>query len=345
MKRSYSYNTFDSPPEEVVENYEGQDLTKLPRLKYNLTELNCSHNRLESFESLGHLPGNIIKLNCSFNLLPKLSYLPPLRELNCSFNRITSFPERLPSSLIVFNCEGNELTILPEYIPHSLKIFNCSANKLTVLPESLPKRELTSLYCGANKLTSLPKIPKILYAKDGEYNGYLLFLTCEENQLKELPNLPNSLMGLNFANNPLTKFPKIDSIDTTGGWRIRPLKYLTISVYQVLILPGNILNTTYILTIVDEKNGYDKDKSIECFKIIQQLKQELKKPRIVCDQFIEECQQFNEFIKSTTPKSSPKSSSRSTTPKSSPKGSSKGSSKSKKEGGSKHKGSKTLKKP
>ena len=355
-----SYGSYDSDEEEeLVAKYEGQDLTILPPLKYNLKELNCSHNRLSSFSSLGNLPRDLKKLNCSYNLLPSLGGLPALlQELNCSFNSITILPLRLPSSIIDFNCAGNDLTSLPEYLPLSLKIFNCSDNKLTVLPESLTESKVSSLYCGANKLTSLPKMPKIRNAKDGEYNSHLLYLMCEENQLEELPDLPNSLIGLNFANNPLTKFPEIDKIETTKGWRPRVVGYLTISVYQVLILPKNILMTTGILTIVDEKHVYDKDKSIKCFEIIEELKKELVKLGIICKEIIEECHQFNEFIKSTTPKSSPKGSSRSTTPKSSPKGSSKGSSrsttrksspkgssKSEKIGGSKHKGRKTLKKP
>jgi hypothetical protein len=92
----------------------------------------------------------------------------------CWRSKIREFPDSgFPASLVMVDCSRNELTHLP-VLPAGLKYLNCSHNRITRLPE-LPK-SMTKLVCHFNELTELPKIPE-------------------------------SLIVLNFAANPIQRYP------------------------------------------------------------------------------------------------------------------------------------------
>lgn len=95
--------------------------------------------------------------------------------------------------------------------------------------------KVTILKCGNNDLEQLPELPE-----------GLLQLHCQQNELSSLPTLPNSLLHLNCTGNKLEKLPK--NIPTH-------LKYLDCSSNPIrklqLILPPNLEYLNISNTLID----------------------------------------------------------------------------------------------
>ena len=123
---------------------------------------------------------------------------------------------------------NNELLITSENIDElyylrdnpdfsDIKYLICDDNKLTYLPVFLPPG-LAVLSCHNNKLTSLPDLPRKLNVLDCDNNELtslpdlpirLKKLDCTNNKLTSLPKLPNTLAVLDCRNNELTSLPDI----------------------------------------------------------------------------------------------------------------------------------------
>ena len=79
------------------------------------------------------IPANITQLNCSNNRLTELQGLPAgLQFLWCDNNQLTSLPD-LPAGLISLHCHNNQLIKLPQ-LPDRLIHLLCQHNRLTSLP-------------------------------------------------------------------------------------------------------------------------------------------------------------------------------------------------------------------
>ena len=122
-------------------------------------------------EILTIFPPNITEINCSGNRLRTLPYLPPnLRRLICSNNALICLPE-LPQSLTLLDCSKNYLTELPEVEHTSLTHLICSENMLQTIP-ALPLK-LRCLSCHTNTLEYLPEMPKTLILLWSQFNPTL----------------------------------------------------------------------------------------------------------------------------------------------------------------------------
>jgi hypothetical protein len=73
--------------------------------------------------------------------------------------------------------------------------------KLTYIPNLLQFKNLISLSCQNNELTSLPELPNSLEN-----------LNCKNNQLLSLPKLPENLLELRCSYNKLTSLPELNNI-------------------------------------------------------------------------------------------------------------------------------------
>ena len=209
------------------------DLKFLPKLPVGLRNLDCSHNHLER---LPKLPVGLHDLNCSGNDLKFLPKLPvKLRFLNCSGNDLSCLPT-LPVELELLDCSVNQLTSLPE-LPIGLKFLECSCNnKLFALPrlndklKTLvciqcnlyglpPLQNLETLGCQNNDIRNLPELPNTLVYLTCSFNKLeylpslnecLFHLECDNNKLKELPPLPDTLELIDCEHNHLTEFPSLN---------------------------------------------------------------------------------------------------------------------------------------
>jgi Leucine-rich repeat (LRR) protein len=83
-------------------------------------------------------------------------------------------------------------------IPDDTMHFNCSFRKLSVIPELSKLKLLLTLECRENNLTELPELPQSL-----------LWLYCCYNQLTELPELSQKLVTLWCSHNDLTELPEL----------------------------------------------------------------------------------------------------------------------------------------
>lgn len=162
----------------------------------NLKILNVSEKNIRSLAGLEGFAG-LEQLICNANQLTSLPELPTKLEwLFCNNNKITQLP-KLPESLQLLFCAGNELETIPP-LPTSLMRLICGSNKLKALPENLPGT-LHLIDCSRNQITHLPQM---------DYIPYLRFLYCNDNQLKQLPEL-SPLFTLKCANNQLKSLPRL----------------------------------------------------------------------------------------------------------------------------------------
>lgn len=106
--------------------------SKLPELPYALEKLDCSYNRIYSFD-FEQFPINLIHLDCNNCRLTELPELPPkLESLNCNHNKITHIQFRLPKTLKRLECNNNIITKLP-HIHEGLTYIDCSDNNIQEL--------------------------------------------------------------------------------------------------------------------------------------------------------------------------------------------------------------------
>ena len=126
----------------------GLNLTEIPHFPRNVTEINCSGNRLRI---LPDLPPNLKRFNCSKNVLSSLPILPPsLTMLDCSKNYIDALPDIEHTAITHLICSENVLECLP-LLPLKLRCLSCHTNKLQTLPE-MP-RTLMLLWAQFNQLS------------------------------------------------------------------------------------------------------------------------------------------------------------------------------------------------
>lgn len=155
----------------------------------NITELDCSDNKLTAFNIYG-CP-TLQKLNCSKN---------SFAELYCENNKLTSLDIQNCTVLQSLNCSGNELSLLDVQSCTALQSLDCSSNKLTSL-DVRGCSNLSSLYCIYNKLTSL----------DVHGLAELRYLYCRYNELASL-----NVRDCSKLHTLMTESNKLTSLDVRG---------------------------------------------------------------------------------------------------------------------------------
>ena len=185
--------TADGSPVQV----EGCTVTELPSgeeiflealgdavvLKGNITELDCSSNRLTSLD-VRELIG-LRTLFCNDNRLTALNVrrLTALQELDCSSNAIASIDVRGLTGLCMLYCDNNRLTSLDVQGLTALQLLVCSDNQLTALNvQGLPA--LQALVFQHNRLEedALIRILNSLPDRKTDEEGLAVFYTEEDNQ-------------------------------------------------------------------------------------------------------------------------------------------------------------------
>jgi len=119
----------------------------------DVTELNCSYNRLTSLHGIEKLT-KLTELYCFKNKLTSLTRIDKLQnlsKLNCSYNNLTNL------------YEIKKLT--------NLTLLNCSYNYLVSLNEIEKLTKLTKLYCYNNNLVSLYGIEKLVNLTEIYFNN------------------------------------------------------------------------------------------------------------------------------------------------------------------------------
>ena len=147
------------------------DITSIPALPSNLTELHCSETKITS---LPDLPSSLTYLDCSYTQITFLPDLPSgLTHLDCQDTPITSLPD-LPFGLTKLDCSVTQLTSLPT-LPSGPLFLICYRTKITF--------SNWGYYPYSKKTTSLP--PE-------------LWLWCDDSQFMELLLPPPKLKSISI---------------------------------------------------------------------------------------------------------------------------------------------------
>jgi Leucine-rich repeat (LRR) protein len=103
-------------------------------------------------------------------------------------------------------------------LPNDIEKIDIHRMNLTYIPPLDRFTKLQILYCSNNELTNLPILPdklEILDCSDNELTEFpnlpntLKYLDCSYNKLTELPQLPNTLENLDCSYNQLTELPNL----------------------------------------------------------------------------------------------------------------------------------------
>ena len=154
------------------------DFEKLP----NLQKLNCSYNKLKSFDGIEKI-SNLTEFNCSCNQLTSLEGIEKLHNLttlHCGHNQLSSL---------------KEIENLP-----NLTVLYCGFNQLKSLNGIENLHNLEYLHCDYNQLTSLNGVENLHNLK---------YLCCDHNQLTSLNSISNlrNLEYINYSGNPIDHIP------------------------------------------------------------------------------------------------------------------------------------------
>lgn len=248
-------------------------LTSLPSLPSTLQTLNCSNNKITSFNNLqncsslktlncsnnqisstSNLPTNIETLNCSSNKFSTLglnnrsslksliaSNNTSMTTLNCYSNALTSLDVSGCSSLTNLDCKSNQLTSLGT-LPTSLQTLNCSSNKLSGTMTFSNRSALKSLNISYNtSLTTLYCYSDALTTLNVTGCSALAYLDCHSNQITSLGSLPNSLQEINCSSNKLS-----GSLSLTGRSALKTLNIGSNPNLTSLDCYSNALTTLYV---------------------------------------------------------------------------------------------------
>jgi len=187
----------------------------------HVTELDCSHCGITSFEGLN--APNLTALYCSYNNLTSFQHLncPMLTTLDCSYNNLTSFQHLNCPMLTTLDCSLNNLTSFQHLNCPMLTTLDCSYNNLTSF-QHLNCPMLTTLDCSLNKLTSFQHLNcPMLTTLDCSYNNLTSFqhlncplltkLYCSGNKMTSFQHLNcPALTTLYCSYNNLTSFQHLN---------------------------------------------------------------------------------------------------------------------------------------
>ncbi|MGN0598694.1 MAG: GBS Bsp-like repeat-containing protein [Oscillospiraceae bacterium] len=170
--------------ERHVDGLGAQNLTGIEYFK-NLTDLNCSMNRISSLDL--SLNTALKTLDCSYNKLSALdiSKNTALTSLNCENNNITNLNADSNTMLQRLECADNELSSIDISKNTLLEFLSIYGNQLTELDVS-KNIKLTEINVHTNKLTSL----------ELGTNTLLKELTCTNNNLTSLDLSNNSALTI-----------------------------------------------------------------------------------------------------------------------------------------------------
>lgn len=179
---------------EVVTTASSRRLTDLQMEGcYNLTNLNCSSNNLDSLNFSNH---------------------KRLKRININRNKFTKIDISNLDSLSRFNCAYNELQTLDLSNNPLLSWFSCQNNKLTEL-DLTNNLVLYNFYCADNEISELINFK----------SSSLQFFNCSGNKLKNLSLEPYQyIFTLRLENNELTQlsisnisFDRVPDFDASGN--------------------------------------------------------------------------------------------------------------------------------
>jgi Leucine-rich repeat (LRR) protein len=167
----------------------------------NLTELNCSFNKITTLKELGNCI-NLQILDCSNNLITTiegLRHCVNLKTLDCSHNHITTL-EGLSNcvNLQRLCCHDNHIVTLDELINCViLQQLDCRRNNIITLEGLKNSVNLEKLYIECNRITTLEGLINCVN---------ILCIECNMNQITTLEGLSNSvnLQELYCSSNEIT---------------------------------------------------------------------------------------------------------------------------------------------
>jgi len=157
-------------------HYDGIASLKGVELFTNLTDLDCSYNKLASLDVRKNT--RLKRLVCNGNKLTKLDVgkNTQLENLDCYNNKLKTLDVSKNTRLKNLDCSYNKLTMLDMGKNTRLKKLICCNNKLTKL-DVTKSTGLKELNCFNNKLKSLNVEPL----------SRLESLTCNDNRITKLP--------------------------------------------------------------------------------------------------------------------------------------------------------------
>lgn len=191
----------------AVLDVSGNPIKQIPSLS-EFSKLNSFIFKDTELEIMPEIPDTVSHLNVDgvFNSIPKL---PAKLESLLVYAPVTSLPTPLPSTLTNLNIYNRTITSISG-LPNGITNLYCPNihfNDIRPLPSNLTS--LSCIFDTANEINSLPKTS--LESLNFEYGNVDILdlegftalerLSCDNNNIKEIRNIPNSLTSLSCRDN------------------------------------------------------------------------------------------------------------------------------------------------
>lgn len=146
------------------------------------------------------------------NIPSELFALPQLFYLTLTHNKIKKMPITITKvPLIYLNISENPIEELPELLPRTLEQFVCAKCGIKKLPDSLSVLEdLIEVIAPFNDLDAVPRLPVVEN------------LDLSHNHLKELPQMPDTVIFLDLSFNEIETIPEDWNM---FYWKPKPRSY------------------------------------------------------------------------------------------------------------------------
>jgi len=243
-----------------------KNLTKIPIIPNDITELYLQYNQITKIENLPdslrilwlngnritkieNLPSSLQELHLGNNQITKIENLSEnLQKLWLDDNQITKI-ENLPDSLQKLRLDNNQITKI-ENLPENLQILYLSCNQITKIENF--SNSLQRLCLSYNKITKIENLSDSLVELDlsgnqitkiANLSSSIQTLCLSYNQITKIENLPENLQTLYLYNNQITKIANLSSsiqILWLHSNRITKIENLPENL-QTLYLPNNLI--------------------------------------------------------------------------------------------------------
>lgn len=178
-----------------VINLKNAMIDTFPELPDNIVEIYLDNNDIQTITC--RLPCNLRILSLCSNLLTELLYIPPtLKELYITNNKNIILPTKITTELNTLCCNGCNLFTIPE-LPLTITSLNVSNNHLTHIdiPTNIQILNIVNNRISILNITSNHK--------------YLTELRCDNNIIKYITYIPDSITEFHCSNNLLRTLPDI----------------------------------------------------------------------------------------------------------------------------------------
>lgn len=215
-------------------------LNSLNNLPPNLRQLKIINGDFEVFDGklIPSTVTDIIFKRCSIKRVINLQ--EGIKKLDLNKNSIEFIESEMPESLIYCNLSDNDLKVLPKFKNNLRELFvnDTKIESIDDLPDSV-----LEIYATSNSIPIINNLPKALEVLK-IYKSEIIGIKCKipdsvrildlyDNNLRNVPNIPNSIVEIDLTANLLNELPSFKHCNKLRKLELGNIKDIKLSKEQI----------------------------------------------------------------------------------------------------------------